>query len=483
VNPAAPSRKPAAVLAALALLAAMPAAALEAAFGKVDITPDLAAEKVLMAGFGAVGRKPQGVHDPLHARFVLLREGTTTVALVSLDLLGFYLNETADLRRRSGFDAPGRYLFVHATHQHSGPDTLGLWGPFPGVSGVDHGYQTRIKEAIAAALRDAESRLVKVAAAGGAGRLDPRGLCRDSRDPQVIDPHLSVLRLKDGKGKAVATVVNWSCHPEVLGRENKLLTADYPGVLCSQVEERTGGGCVFLNGMIGGLMTPDVKAESYAEMERVGRALADAALRLPLAPAAGRPLAARSESVLVPVENSRYRLFLPALTFGHDLLDASGTPLPSWKRWWLPLKHALARLSDRDQPWVRSEVSLVDVGPARLLGLPAEMFPETVLGGYDGRFAYGRPVTTPGNPLPPDLAAAPGGPYLREKVKAPVPMLVGLANDELGYVLPAYDFKAAPTLSMTPRPLGHHYEETNSIGPSATSILLGAASRLLERNP
>jgi hypothetical protein len=476
VSPAAP------LALAVLLLCPPPAGALQAAAGKVDITPDLAKEKTLMAGFGAMGRKPHGVHDRLYARFVVLREGTTTVALVGLDLLGFYAKETADLRRRSGYDAPGRFLFAAASHQHSGPDTLGMWGRLPLVSGVNHGYQGRIKDALAAALKEAEGRLVKVSAAGGAGRLDPRGLCRDSRDPQVIDPDLAVLRLKDGQGRAVATVVNWSCHPEVLGSDNRFLTADYPGALCARVEEKTGGACVFLNGMIGGLMTPDVKARSYEEMERVGKAVADAALRLKVAPG-GRPLAARSESVLVPVENSRYRALLAALTYGHDLLDASGQPLPRSRRWWLPLKHVLLRLSDRDEPWVRSEVTLVDAGPARLLGLPAEMFPETVLGGYDGRFAYGRPVVTPGNPSPPDLAAAPGGPYLRDAVKAPAPMLVGLANDELGYMLPAYDFKVAPTLSLFPEPMGHHYEETNSIGPSATRILLSAARRLLEKAP
>lgn len=465
-------------LAAL-LLAAAPAGALEAAAGKVDITPDLAKEKVLMAGFGATGRKPQGVHDPLYARLLVLREGTTTVALVSLDLLGFYINDTRDLRAAAGYERPGRYLLVHATHQHSGPDTLGLWGPMPGVSGVHEAYHRRLKTAIARALAHLETRLEPVSASGGSGKLDPRGLCRDLRDPQVIDPHLAVLRLKDRRGRDLATVVNWSCHPEVLGAANRLITADYPGALCARVEERTGGACLFLSGMIGGLMSPDVKEESFAEMERVGRAVADAALALKTSAAGARRLAARGERVLVPVENSRYRLFLPALVFGHRLHDAAGRELPRWKTWALPLKHLLVRLHEHDQPWVESEVSLVDAGPARLLGLPAEMFPETVMGGYDGRYAYGRPVVTPGNPNPPDLAAAPAGPWLRERVKAGAPMLVGLANDELGYVLPAYDFKASQDLSMTPRPPGHHYEETNSIGPSATRILLEAAARLL----
>jgi hypothetical protein len=433
-----------------------------------------------MAGFGATGRRPAGVHDPLYARILLLKQGDREVAVVGLDLLGFYRNDVQDLRRLAGFDSPRRYLFVAATHTHSGPDTLGLWGPVIGVSGANLEYEARIKRAIADELDALEGALAPVTATGARGELDPRGLCRDSRDPQVIDPDLAVLRLTSSQGKAVATVVNWSCHPEVLGPKNRLLTADYPAALCARVEEKTGGACVFLNGLVGGLMTPDVKADDFAEAARVGRSVADAALALKLAARPGRPLAARSETVLVPVENSRYRLFLYALTFGHKLYAADGTPLPSWKRWTLALRHLFVGLTPKTEPWVKSEVSLVDAGPARILGLPGELFPELAIGGYRGEFSFGRPVVRASNPNPPDLSRAPKGPYLRALVRARAPMLVGLANDELGYVMPVYDFKVRPTKSMLPRLPGDHYEETNSIGPSAAGILLGAATRLLK---
>lgn len=455
-----------------------PARALEAAAARVDITPDLTTEKAMLAGFGATGRKPSGVHDPLYARLIVLREGKDVVALAGLDLLGFEYNDVADLRRLAGYDAAGRSLFVHATHTHSGPDTLGLWGRLPGLSGVDRRYQSRIKKTIAEALRLLETQLRPVRAAGAKGALDPRGLCRDSRDPQAIDPALAVLRLTGADGRAVATVVNWACHPEVLGPGNRLITADYPGPLCARVEEKTGGACLFLNGMIGGLMTPDARIENFYEAARIGTAVADAALALKTAPGAGR-LRFRSERILTPVENSRYRLALPALTFGHRLLDSEGRPLASWKRWSLALRHLFVGLTEDTQPWVESEVSLLRIGPALLLGLPGEAFPELAVGGYGGKFAFGRPLTSPGNPDPPDLARAPKGPYLRDAVDAPVPMLVGLANDELGYLVPGYDFKVRPSKLMLPRLPGHHYEETNSIGPSATRIVTEAAARLL----
>ncbi len=456
---------------------------LRAAAGKVDITPDLAVEKTYMAGFGSRGRKPAGVHDPLYARILLLTDGKKTIGVVGLDLLGFYRKDVEDLRRLAGFEGPDRYLFIAATHQHSGPDTLGLWGPAPGISGANPAYHARIKGAVAAALRRLEAELKAAELSGAAGAVDPRGLCRDTRDPAVIDPNLSVLSVRDAKGAAIATVVNWSCHPEVLGRGNSLITADYPGPLCSRIEEVRGGTCLFLTGAIGGLMTPDSKAENFYEAHRIGTRLADLALALRPAPA--KSIAARldffRETVLVPVENSRYLLFLKALTFGHDLKDSLGRPLPSSRAFWLTAKHAASGLEESDRPWVETEVSRLDLGPVRVLGIPAEIFPELVIGGYDGRFRAGWPLLSEKNPDPPELSKAPKPPYLRDLLGAGPGMVVGLANDELGYLVPAYDFKTRPGLTMLPRLPGHHYEETNSIGLSATGIVTEAARRLLKQ--
>ncbi len=461
----------------LALGLAAPLRALEAAATKVDITPDLKTEKVWLAGFGATGRRPAGVHDPLYARIVLLREGKKTIALVGLDLLGFYRNDVENLRRSWEKGDGGRHLFVHATHTHSGPDTLGLWGPRIGKTGINPRYMARIEARIGEALTLLETQLRPATAAGGRGTLDPRGLCRDSRDPQIIDPNLAVLRLKGADGKAVATIVNWSCHPEVIGRENLLLTADYPGPLCARIEQKTGGQCLFLNGVIGGLMTPDATAENFYETARIGGAVADAALALKTE-SGGRGLSYRDEKALVPVENSRYLLFLYALTSGHQLYREDRSPIASWKAWPLSLRHLIFGLGAKSRPWIETEVSMLDVGPVRLLGMPAELFPELAIGGYDGKYSFGRPLISKDGPER-DLAKSPQGPYLRDLIKAPVPMIVGLANDELGYLVPGYDFKARSSKLMLPRWPGH-YEETNSIGPAATDILTAAAARLLK---
>jgi hypothetical protein len=61
---------------------------------------------------------------------------------------------------------------------------------------------------------------------------------------------------------------------------------------------------------------------------------------------------------------------------------------------------------------------------------------------------------------------APAPPYLRDLARddADFVYLFGLANDEIGYLIPAYDFQLAPTLPWIAEAPGDHYEET--VAPS-----------------
>lgn len=480
------------LLLSAALLCALPASAdlFYAAAGKADVTPDLEKETVWLAGYGASGRRPAGVRDRLYARAVVVSDGKTTVALAAVDSIGIYIEDVEDIRRRLGWEnREDRYLFLSATHDHSAPDTLGLWGRFPGVSGVDRAYQERLKSSVADLVRELSARMREAEVRAASALLDPQGLCRDSRDPVVLDPELNVLQLRDLKGGAIATLVRWSCHPEALGSDNMFVTADYPGALCAEVEKKTGGGCVFFSGSVGGLLGPDVDRskgvdETFAQMKTLGESVALKALsaleknsdryRAPL-------VAYKRKMVRLPVENSRYLLFLRNLAFGHRLLDASGAALPAWKTYWYPLRHLVFfPLPERLRPFVETEVSLVEIGPVRLLGVPGELFPESAVGGYDGTLTFGYPLIRPTNKNPPDLGRAPEPPYLREKLGSKHGWIVGLANDEIGYIVPEYDFQAAPTRSMTPKPEGTHYEETNSIGRRAAPLLLEAIDELLK---
>lgn len=454
-----------------------------AAAGKADITPDLSSENVYLAGYGFMGRKAQGVHDPLYARILILSNKKETLAIVGLDLIGFFRNQVSDLRKLSGFDESHKYLFVASTHDHSGPDTLGLWGPFPGVSGVDPRYLKRIENAIAQKIKELSKNLKPAKLSGFTKELPPNGLCRDSRDPVVIDPYLSVLRAQSLDGKNISTLVHWPCHAEALNHSNRFLTADFPGALCAEVEKKSGGDCVFINGPIGGLLTPEEtpKNGSWEESNRIGKTVADFALDHfhDLIPIASSRILVSSRTVFIPVENSRYLLFLYSLVFGHKLFLSDASPLKQ-SPYFIAFKHALGFLKPQESPWIKSEVSLIRIGPLTILGIPGEIFPELVIGGYHGKYRFGHPLIKPNNPNPPNLALAPKGPYLWDEMPGKIKIVAGLANDELGYIIPGYDFKVNPDLLMMPRPKGDHYEETNSVGPSITALIVKAARTLLK---
>jgi neutral ceramidase len=86
---------------------------------EIDITPPVGYR---MAGYFNE-RISTGVHDPLHAKAIVLQQGGQQVALVSCDLVGVQLSDTARARaqasERTGI--PVSHIVVCATHSHTGP--------------------------------------------------------------------------------------------------------------------------------------------------------------------------------------------------------------------------------------------------------------------------------------------------------------------------------------------------------------------------
>lgn len=64
---------------------------------------------------------------------------------------------------------------------------------------------------------------------------------------------MAVLRVDRADGKPLAVLVNYACHPVVLGWDNLQYSADYPGVMMKTVEQAFDGVplCFFLQGASG----------------------------------------------------------------------------------------------------------------------------------------------------------------------------------------------------------------------------------------
>ena len=114
--------------------------------------------------------------------------------------------------------------------------------------------------------------------------------------------------------------------------------------------------------------------------------------------------------------------------------------------------------------------------------MPGEVFPESVVG-FDDEWSHGLDRIDAGNPNPPDLAAAPDSTPLKRVMPGEVVFLLGLGNDELGYMVPPYDYQLG-TPEYFDEAGGDHYEETNSIGrdflPVSEGHLRDLAAKLSE---
>jgi len=173
------------------------------------------------------------------------------------------------------------------------------------------------------------------------------------------------------------------------------------------------------------------------------------------------------QSFDVPIENILFQLAFQSGMFDRSLSNYEDGEL----------------LDPNRTPLVQTEITMLDVGNIRMQSVPGELLPELAIGGYDDSaqpYTSLETIIGDDNPNPPDLSQSPEGPYIKERMGRSHNWIIGLANDELGYFVPAYNYKlseASPYIEQAP---GDHYEETNSLGPSAYPIIEQEIYRLLD---
>src|SRR5215468_201549 len=204
------------------------AATFKAAVAKVDITPPLG---LPMYGFLDRIKDNQlstGTLDPLYARVLVLKVGERRAALVTLDLgRTFNDSELLSLRERVQSSAGIGFLIVTASHTHSGPNIL---DEYPDKH--PPAWEASALEKIASAVTEASNHLVDAKIGTGRGevyvgynrrQVHPDGKVsmlwtNPHKQPTApTDPAVWVMRIDDTEGRPLAILVNYACHPVVLG--------------------------------------------------------------------------------------------------------------------------------------------------------------------------------------------------------------------------------------------------------------------------
>jgi hypothetical protein len=439
----------------------------EVGFGKADLTPDLNRHTAWLAGYGN-NRKAAGVHDSLWARAVVIRDGDQRIALVSVDLVGVQRHTVLEVRRRLANFA---HVLISSTHNHEGPDVIGLWGPSPRESGVDPTYLTFVVEKVVEAVNQADTAATPARAAYGTA--DGGDLLKDTRLPIVKDPLLRVVRFtKVSDGKPLGLLVQWGNHPESLGSRNTLITADFPNYTVKDLEAKHGVPVAYFTGAVGGLMTnpsefprPDgtiARDGTFEFAEAYGEATArvvDQALER-LEPVALAPLVVSTGPVRVPLANPGYRQGRAIGVLPREAFAWLGDPEKLGER--LPDRQIEGDIA------LETEVTYLRLGELHVAGIPGELYPELVYGEYQ-------------NPVEPnvDYPDAPLEPSVMDSLPGKAKLLFGLANDEVGYIIPKRQWD-----DVAPFAYGRQtkqYGEVNSVGPDVAPILMNALRERVRR--
>lgn len=245
---------------------------LRAGFANVVITPPVGTP---MEGYSAREGVSLGVHDDLHARALVVDDGSTSVAIVACDLLGVDRRLVAAARAKASEAAaiPADHIMIGATHTHAGPAGLRF--------DVDEALCEMTARLIAGAVAAASRELRPAVLKAGWSTLDT--VSQNRRHPDwPIETRLGVL-LFDSPAPVgappVAAIVNYACHATVLYHTNLLLSGDYAGYAARTVERLLGAPALYLNGACGNI-NPVWMEQRFEEAERVGTIVGAEAGRL-----------------------------------------------------------------------------------------------------------------------------------------------------------------------------------------------------------
>jgi neutral ceramidase len=258
-----------------------------AGYGKTCNSPPVGSP---LAGFAARQGVSQGIHDDLFARALVLANGETVIALVSVDLLAlssdFIKGVREGIKRSTGIDPSS--VMIASTHTHAGPVTITTF--FNPEESVDSAYMDSLAKAIEQSVTTAWLARFPARVGVGAAKVEGVGVNRRSLDQRPVDEQVGIIKVDDLDRRTRAILINYSCHPTVLGPDNLLVTGDFPNFAIEQLERNIGPGCfaMFVNGTQGnismghsselsaiGVITPGRTFERAAEL---GQLLADATL-------------------------------------------------------------------------------------------------------------------------------------------------------------------------------------------------------------
>ncbi|MBE0542551.1 MAG: neutral/alkaline non-lysosomal ceramidase N-terminal domain-containing protein [Verrucomicrobia bacterium] len=351
-----------------------------------------------LCGYPHVRRISTGIHDPLLASALFLRNESSAILLCALDLIMLNSDVARRIRRAiaSALGVAESGVLINCTHTHSAPVTLDYL-PFKGDVAMpppDLSYLDFVERTVVQAAMEAKTKAQPAELAWTRG--DARGVGGNRHSPEgPTDPEVGALVVRSA-GKLLAVALIYGMHPTVLHEDSTLVSADFPHYARVQLRETLGRELVVLyhTGPAGN-QSPryHVTGQTFSEAERLGRKLGNAAL-------AGMENLKFSDNVALAGWRQSVDLKqseLPSVTAAEELLAAyrtdyerlktNGAQRPQLRTAEVAVFGAEAKLKlaraqqtgelDRLLARLRPfEVQVLRIGEACLVALPGEFFAE-----------------------------------------------------------------------------------------------------------
>lgn len=430
-------------------------------FSSAVLTPDdITSDTYYIAGYNT-NNPATDVLDDMLAKAVYIDDNTGRggVVICAIDCVGISRADINDIRQTvidSGKIPSLKSINICSTHTHSAIDTQGLWGKAFYSDGKNDEFMTALKEKTADAIIEAYNSRKDGKLYFGTAEAD--GLQTDTRTPVDFDSTITSIRFSPFDKSAGTYIINYACHAEMLGSKTNVVSADFPAYMTKEISEKTNGAnVIFLNGAIGNLITGSEidsflkgeLSECIKHTKEYGKNVASLILDIDNETEIAPLINIKTETVSVLCENTALLLARYIGVLNNDM-----------------------SLEGKSNVSIITEVSYMELGNKQIGAylIPGELSPELESGNF---------LTADNSANNTDAEYKPLSAMNRCKHN----FVIGLCNDEIGYIIPENDFFLHEWLPYFNIPYDSfdrkHYEETNSVGPKTAGALLEAMENLI----
>ncbi len=277
---------------------------LQIGFGQVEITPP---RPTPMAGYYGK-RLSTETHDPLWAKATVIDDGKTSVAMVTIDLIGttkWFVDETRNLLAKQSTIRPER-IMINATHSHTGPvlfdPNSSRYSRFGNEASESKQFMLELPNKLVESVLKADSAKKPMTVRHSVGEerqlaFNRRFFMTDGtvgwnpgkRNPRIVreagptDDQLPIIAFYNKGGALAGLHSNFSIHLDTVGGTQ--WSADMPFTLEQSLGRVFGANChlQYSTGCCGDVNHIDVRhafeQKGHTEAARIGTRLAGAVLR------------------------------------------------------------------------------------------------------------------------------------------------------------------------------------------------------------